>query len=137
MEMTNENLKSFRKDFSEAMKSLEEKYQVTVSLGRITYDADVFSAKVTVTNGRDPEEVARSAFDSAVWKYEHLGLYPGMYNRVFIGTDGKKYAIRGFRTQAKKWPIEMLCISDGEIRVCNEQFIREFLDEYYTDVVVS
>ena len=91
----------------------------------------------TVTNGRDTEEVARSAFDSNVWKYEHLGLYPGMYNRIFAGTDGKKYAIRRFRTQAKKWPIEMLRISDGEIRVCNEQFIKEFLDEYYTDVVVS
>ena len=58
-----------------------------------------------------------------------------MYNRVFIGEDGKRYAIKGFNTRARKWPIKMMRISDGEERVCNDQFIKEFFDEYYVDII--
>ena len=135
MEINNDNLEAFRADFNQAMQALQEKYDVTVSLGLITYYDERFSAKLTVTNGRDPEDVARNAFDTDVWKFEHLGLRPGMYNRVFIGTDGKRYAIQGFNTRARKWPIKMKRISDGESRVCNDQFIKEFLDEYYIEII--
>ncbi|MBP3878352.1 MAG: Fic family protein [Lachnospiraceae bacterium] len=120
-----------------AMLSLQEKYDVTISLGRITYGDERFSARVTVVNGRDPEIVARNKFDADVWKYEHLGLLPGMYNRIFRGEDGKLYAIQGFNTKAKKWPIITKRVSDGESRVCNERFIKEILNEYYTEAIVS
>ena len=137
MEINNENLDAFRKDFNMAVLSLQEKYDVTISMGRITYGDERFSARVTVINGRDPEEVARNSFDADVWKYEHLGLRPGMYNRIFRAEDGKLYAIQGFNNRAKKWPIKTIRISDGEQRVCNERFIKEFLNEYYIEIVVS
>ena len=136
MEINNKNLDAFRDDFEKTMQSLQEKYDVTISLGRITYGDQRFSAKVTVVNGRDPEVVARNKFDADVWKYEHLGLRPGMYNRIFRAEDGKRYAIQGFNTKAKKWPIEAKRISDGEPRVCNDRFIKEFLNEYYTEAII-
>ena len=135
MDINKESLDAFRADFKQAMQALQEKYDVTVSLGRITYTEERFSGKLTVTNGRDPEDAARSAFDADVWRFDHLGLQPGMYNRVFIGEDGNRYAVQGFNTRAKKWPIKMKRISDGENRVCNDQFIKEFLNEYYVDIV--
>ena len=95
----------------------------------------MFSAKVTVVNGRDPEIVARNKFDTDVWKFEHLGLEPGMYNRIFIAENGQLYAIQGFNTKAKKWPIKVKRISDGEIRICNENFIKEFLNKYYAEAI--
>lgn len=137
MEINNTNLDAFRDDFEKAMLSLQEKYDVTISLGRITYGDERFSAKITVVNGRDPEIVARNKFDADVWKYEHLGLLPGMYNRIYRGEDGKLYAIQGFNTKAKKWPIITKRVSDGESRVCNERFIKEILNEYYTEAIVS
>lgn len=137
MEINNSNLDSFIKDFKDAMLSLQEKYDVTISLGRISYTEELFSAKLTVVNGQDPEEVARHKFDVDVWKYDYLGLTPGMYNRVFLGTDGQRYAIQGFNTKARKHPIKILRISDDEERVCNDRFIKEFLNEYYTEAVVS
>ena len=136
MEMTGDNIELFIKDFNEAMHSLQEKYNVTVSMGPVTYVEEQFTAKLTVTNGLESEEVARHQFDANVWKYDHLGLLPGMYNRIFMGTDGQRYAIQGFRPNAKKWPIKMLRISDGEPRVCNESFIKEFLNEYYAEATV-
>lgn len=135
MELNNTTLDAFRKDFKAAMQPLQEKYDVSISLGRITYSEERFSGKLTVTNGLDPEEAARHAFDEDVWSFEELGLAPGMFNRVFIGTDGQRYAIRGFNTRAKKYPIRMLRISDGEARVCNRHFIKQFEDEYYVGVV--
>ena len=136
MEMNNEGLNAFRMDFDKAMLPLQEKYGVTISLGRITYGDERFSAKVSVTNGRDPEQVARNNFDAEVWRYEHLGLYPGMYNRIFRASDDNLYAIQGFNPRAKKWPIKAIRISDGERRVCNDRFIKQFLDEYYTEIMV-
>jgi hypothetical protein len=137
MEINNENLNKFRKEFADAMLPLQEKYGVTISLGRITYGDERFSGKLTVINGMNPDEVARNSFDADVWRYEHIGLEPGMYNRIFIGEDGQKYAFRGFNTKAKKWPIKMIRISDGVDRVCNEQFVKEIINEYYADVVVT
>ena len=135
MDINKKTLGAFRTDFTQAMQALQEKYNVTISLGHITYSEERFTGKLTVTNGLDPEEAARNAFDADVWKFEHLGLREGMYNRVFIGEDGKRYAIKGFNTRARKWPIKMMRISDGEERVCNDQFIKEFLDEYYVDII--
>ena len=70
MEINDNNLYAFRDDFEKAMLDLQEKYDVTISLGRITYGDERFSAKVTVVNGRDPEIVARNRFDADVWKFE-------------------------------------------------------------------
>lgn len=137
MEINNDSLDAFREDFEKMILPLQEKYDVTISLGRITYGDERFSAKVSVTNGRDPEAVARNNFDEDVWRYEHLGLQPGMYNRVFVAEDGMRYAIQGFRTKAKKWPIKAVRVSDGEPRVCNEQFIKEFMNEYYTEAIIT
>ena len=39
MQVTKEFLDAFEKDFLEAMGPLQEKYGVSVSLGRITYEA--------------------------------------------------------------------------------------------------
>ena len=107
MEINKENLIKFRKEFTEAMLPLQEKYGVVISLGSINYEEERFSAKITVINGVDKDEVARNSFDADVWRYEHIGLKTGMYNRIFIGEDGQKYAFRGFNTKAKKWSLTL------------------------------
>lgn len=136
MEINNNNLDAFRNDFNIAMKALQDKYDVTISLGKITYGDERFSAKVTVVNGNDSEIAARNEFDADVWRYSHLGLRPGMYNRIFRGADGNLYAIQGFNTRAKKRPFKSKSVSDGKLWSCSEGFIKEILNEYYTEVTV-
>ena len=137
MIINEKTLNDFSRDFKLALAELQEKYDVTVSLGNITYRKDGFSTKMTVNNGRDPEEIEKREFDANVWKYAHLGLEPGMYRRIFIGKNGERYALVGFNTKAKKWPIITKRVSDGEPRVCNERFIKEFLNEYYTEAIIE
>lgn len=131
MEITDSNLKQFRKDFAASVKSLEEKYGVTLSLGNITYSPEQFTTKLTVTNGRDIFSREENAFDANVWKYQHLGLKKGMYNQIFIGKDGKKYALRGLNTRAPRYPLLITRLEDGEHRKAGERFIREILNEKY------
>lgn len=131
MEITNASLDAFIKDFRSSVADLERKYEVTISLGRITYEEERFTTKMTVINGLDPEEVARAAFDADVWKYEHLGLTQGMYNRLFIAVNGKRYAIHGFNTRAPKYPLKVIDVTTGEHRRAGEGFIRRIEDGTY------
>ena len=129
MIISRESLSEFRKDFKAAMAALEEKYDVTVSIGSITYTPDRFSTKMEVKNSRDPETIARNDFDANVWKYEHLGFREGMYNRIFIGADGQRYAVTGFNTRAKRRAIQMTRVSDGARFASPEGFVREITEE--------
>ncbi len=133
MEITGKTLDAFREDFNRVVLELQDKYDVTISLGSITYWEERFSAKLTVKNGRDPEEIARADFDAGVWKYAHLGLSQGMYKRMFIGVDGRRYAIVGFNTKATRYPLEIVQVSDGSRSRAGEGFIKELMDEYYAE----
>lgn len=133
MKINKETLPEFRKDFKEAVKALEEKYCITLQLGGITYSENQFTAKLTAVNGTDPDDVQRHAFDDNVWKFSHLGLEKGMYNRIFLGIDGKKYAIQGFMTNAKKYPLIIYSVSEKQLRRTTEVFVDKWLDEFYVD----
>ena len=55
MIFTEEVIVDFRKDFNAAMDALREKYNVTISLGSISYDETSFSVRLSVYSGRDKE----------------------------------------------------------------------------------
>lgn len=121
MKISRETLREFREDFMAAIAPLEDKYDVTVKLGYISFNADEFSSKM------------RNDFDANVWKYEHLGGREGMYKRVFTGADGHRYAITGFNTRAKKRAILMIRVIDGVRFATSEGFVREVTDEIYAE----
>ncbi len=133
MNITADTVEDFRRDFNEAMKYLQDKYDITVSLGSITYWKDRFTAKLTVNNGQDEEMIARAEFDHNVWKFSHLGLTAGMYNRIFVGDNGEQYAIEGFKMKARRFPLEIINIRTGAHEKCTEDFIREWRNEYYVE----
>ena len=133
MNINPNELDRFRKDFKETIAALQDKYDVTISLGGITYNENEFSAKMTVKNGRDAEEIERKDFDRDVWKFEHIGFRPGMYRRVFIGVNDRRYAIIGFNTRAKKYPLNIVDINSGELRRSGTGFVKEIVNEYYVE----
>ena len=137
MEMAKDTMRAFRKDFEEAMKPLERKYNISIELGTITYYEENFKASFTATNGVSKGDVERNKFDANVWKYKHLGLDKGMYNRLFIGGNARIYALQGFQTNARKYPLIILDVETGERGKAGERFIIRLLDDYYTDVTVS
>ena len=134
MNINDRTLHDFGNDLRDALAPLQEKYGVTIKIGNINYTQERFTTKLTVTNGQKQDEAERSAFDADVWKYGHLGLERGMFNRIFLTPDGQKMAIRGFNTRSPKYPIIALRISDGQRLRCAEKHIAELTDEYYQPI---
>lgn len=131
MNINNKTLHDFGNDLRDALAPLEDKYGVTIRFGNISYTEERFTTKLTVTNGQNIEDVERSSFDADVWKFGHLGLERGMFNRIFLTPDGQKMAIRGFNTRSPKYPIIALRISDGQRLRCAPDHIAQLTDEYY------
>lgn len=131
MNINDKTLHEFGNDLREALAPLQEKYGVTISFGNINYTQERFTTKLTITNGQSQDEAERSAFDADVWKYGHLGLERGMFNRIFLTPDGQRMAIRGFNTRSPKYPIIALRLSDGQKLRCSEGRIAALTDEYY------
>ena len=50
MQISSSNIKLFREDFKQAMKALEQKHGVSIALGNVSYDSNMFRGKMTVTN---------------------------------------------------------------------------------------
>ena len=135
MQVTKELLDAFEKDFMKAMGPLQEKYGVSVSLGRITYEEERFSARLTVNMASDPEDVARANFDAEAWKFEDIGIQPGMYRRIYRGADGREYAILELTPRARKYPIRSVCVQDGKFYRSGRKFIREWTDAWYSNIL--
>ena len=135
MNINSSELDKFKEDFEVAMVSLQEKYDVTITLGPITYYKNDFSASLTVDNGRDPEEIRCRRFNRNVWKYKSLGFEEGMYRRIFIADDEKRYAILGFNTKAKKYPLVIADIETGESFKATTGFVRQIVNEFYIEAV--
>ena len=133
MIITGDSVDEFRKDFDKAMSALQEKYDITINLGIITYYSDRFSARLEVKNSRNAYQIASSDFDANVWKFEDIGFQKGMYMRVFVGEDGERYAAEALNVKSRKYPIEVIRLKDGEHYKLAKSFVKEILNEYYVE----
>ena len=133
MKINAETLDQFRADFNKAMKELEEKYDLTINLGMISYWEDRFTAPLEANAGRDPELIARAAFDRNVWKLEAYGIREGMYMRIFVGKDKRRYALTGINTKATRYPLEYKDILTGVRYKASGRFIDHITDEIYLE----
>ena len=102
MIVTPEFLDDFRKDFDNTVEMLRQKYDISIFLGPITYTNERFSATLNVNMTRDPEDIARANFDAEAWKFQDIGITEGMYKRIFIGRNGKRYAVVALRPRTYK-----------------------------------
>ena len=135
MIVTPEFLDDFRKDFDDAVEVLREKYDISIHLGRITYTNERFSATVNVNMTRDPEDIARANFDAEAWKFWDIGITEGMYKKIFIGIDGKRYAVVGLKPRSHKSPLQVIDVEDGKRYKAGRAFIKEWTDSFYAEIL--
>ena len=115
--ITKDTMSNFRIDFQDAMKALEEKYNMKISLGNISYSDAEFRSKVT---GISNDPVAQEHKDARVSPQLNLmATQLGIsYNTNFIGSmykvQGKTFKIQGYSSKSYKYPIVALCNEDGK-----------------------
>ena len=121
MEMTNANFKAFREDFKAAVAALEKKYEVTLTIGSISYTENYFSTKLTGVTGASAEEPERNEFERNVRAVGICGLTKKDYGRKFVTPRGT-FALVGIRPRAHKAPL-LVRDEKGKQYACAPSFL--------------
>lgn len=106
MNINKQSLKQFRLSFAKAVESLESEFEIKVNLKNISYGDVSFTSKIEVTNGSNPEEVARNSFEQDLKKYGFY--YPEITMKHFeegFMYGGKRVHVVGFKPRSPKYPI--------------------------------
>lgn len=93
MEINTQTLTDFRRDFAQAVKSLEEKYNMTIELKKITYEANSFKGTI---------EARKVGLTNAEWNAYcgHYGFKPEDLGRMFL-YNRKWFKITGIKLKGK------------------------------------
>lgn len=104
--MTKEQVKQLRSEINDALKTVGDKHNLTVQIGRsITYDDAGFTARiegVEVTNPDDKDAVERAKFERDVSRV--YGVEKDDFHRSF-SHNGTRFKLVGVNPKAKKYPI--------------------------------
>lgn len=101
-------LQAFRKDFEQAVKDLEAKYEIKLKLGNISYTSEKFSCKleaVSIEEGQEGKSV------TLIQAEKDWNSYCGLYDldKEMLGktikVKGDPYKILGLMPKRRKFPI--------------------------------
>lgn len=105
MKINKPNLKKFRVDYAEAVKSLEKEYGVKIEVKGITYDENSFrfktTVKSTVSESGELIDTAKVEFEEWAWKF---GLEASHYGKI-VEAGGKTFKVCGIKPRSSKLPI--------------------------------
>jgi len=119
MTITKELLRVFRTDLDKALKELEDKHGVQISVGAMTYSDTQFTFSSKAIIGGSPEEVEKAEFKKHCGKY---GFKPENYGTVML-IGGKQCEFIGFKTRATKMPCLVRDIENGKKYKCDTKTI--------------
>lgn len=122
MKITKAELKDFRKDFTEVIKPLEKKYNLTTELGGISYDANSFTVKLSAVRG-SKEEAEKSEFEKYAEDFSYFGITKDMYLQEFTAVNGNKYVLCGLNPKARKNFLTVRDKKTGKQYVCAPDFL--------------
>lgn len=140
MKINRENLRIFRKDFEEAMKALEEKHDIKVSVGKITFSSVGFTCKMTcdipinlaqtissqsaapfsnlAMPGVESAEQKRFALDCALYGFQADDYM------MPLRDNGKTYFFSGFKTNSPKNSCKIRNEGGGKEYVTSAAWVR-------------
>ena len=122
MEITTTSLKEFRADFKDAVKSLEAKYGMIISLDKITYTDVDFTGKLSVKPQDNPYARLEHNFKTM---YNLYGLSEDMLGKTF-NIQGKLAKFVGIDTKKRNYPcICTLVDGSGSYKLSEEQLKRK------------
>ena len=124
MDITGNTVDDFRADLEVYLKQLEDKYDINLNLGTITYDEDEFSARLTAQNRGVDFDLKN--WCAHCWKE---GFDAKDYGRVFED-DGKLFKIIGINRRRKNYPIVTERLSDHKPVAYTTMKVHSALAEY-------
>ena len=130
MNFTKREFDAFRVDLREAVKGVEEKYNIKINDRNISYDETSFTLKLEAKkNEMFTEEFEINEFKTAARLY---GFKPEDYKRNFEVNDRGKmviYELVGFNPKATKNTCKIRDIQTGRRYACPPRFIKNAVGE--------
>lgn len=122
--ITKETCRNFRNDFNNTIKELEEKYKISIELGKISYDDAKFTAKITANViGEEANEKEREEFEQYAKLY---GFNPEDYGKEVV-IQGKHFRFVGLNHRCPKNICKMAEISTGTGYKCPDTTMKNAL----------
>lgn len=101
MKMTRTNIKIFRLNFANAVKSIEKLHGIKIDLGNITFNDSSLRSKIEVTNiDSSLNNVEQAQFES---QCKRFGFNKSDYNKKVRMSNGL-YSFVGFKPSNTKYP---------------------------------
>ena len=117
-----------QQDIKEALKAVEEKYNVSISLGSARYGQSITS-KIEV-NRITETKYGKIAYSKEAAEFlkraESLGVKESVLNQPCM-YKGEIHKILGYNTRGKRFPIKIEI--NGENRKCTVGYMKEFIYE--------
>ena len=100
--ITTKMLDEFRKDLNEALKPLEQKYGLSIDVGRITYSPNDFSLRLSSTDVKEAMKNGLSP-EKAIWdaNCKLYGFKEDDFNKT-ISLQGRNFKIVGITPNCRK-----------------------------------
>lgn len=111
--LTKNEFRAFREDFKKAVEGLEKKYNLSISLGGITYNNEKFTTRLTATDQRKiktPEDIF----------HINAKLFPSVFKPDMYG---KLYRLEAINPNARKNYCGVVCVTDQKNYVCAPHFL--------------
>lgn len=103
MVINNKTLDAFREDFKNVVKALEEKYDVEIGMGSITYNDKSFHFRTNVEKKVSDEDKAKNMQEEFNTYCQMYGFVPDDYRKEFrVEAERKTFILVGFNPRARK-----------------------------------
>jgi len=125
MSFTKEQLKSFRADFTKAVKDVEKQYNVAITLGAIKYSNTDFTTKLTATSLDEKGVMVWSEMDKMDAR---LADFPEAWqNAKFTNDKGTTFAVVGYNSRRSRFPVTIQDVATCNLQRCTVGYVRSFI----------
>ncbi len=118
--ITVDKLKEFRKDFDSTIAELGKKHELGITLGKISYSSDSFTAKISAIEVSDGQSKEQVEFNKHCSKF---GLKPDDY-KAEVNFDGERIQIIGFELSRRKYPILVFNINRNKQMIYSREVLN-------------
>lgn len=116
---TKESIQLLRKDLETILSEVEKDYDITISIGNISYDTSSASMTIKCFQG-SPGESERAEFEKHCFSFDYL---PADYKRI-VEFNGRRYEFIGFETSARKYKYLIRNIKTGVVTRTSKQCLH-------------
>lgn len=124
MEFTTQNFNNIRKDIKDALKGIEEKYEVIISPTKINYQSLEFDLVLKCVKNEEGRDVDKEKFESNCFLFD----FEKEDYKLQFKLSGETFELIGFNLNKPKNNCNIRNVSTGKMYMTNDETIKRKLN---------